>query len=228
MKIGFISDVHGNIKSLVDCLDYLVSIDVNDIYFLGDAVGYFPHGKEVLELLEKRNVVCIKGNHDSMLLGDIKYSNSQDKVYGLASTLESLSIDHLNFIKGWEVSKKIQVGNKAVLLTHGSPFNFLEGYIYPNSNFDSFLGLKEDIFVMGHTHRPFIKRIGDKMIVNVGSVGLPRDNGRMMSFGVFDVDKMKFSILRREMRIAELCNLKIHSSVLEVFNRNETFFGTII
>jgi len=60
---------------------------------------------------------------------------------------------------------------------HGSPWDLLEGYVYPDTLLDRFLEEKADIFFLGHTHYPMVRKIGDKLIINPGSLGQPRQGG---------------------------------------------------
>ena len=81
MKIGFISDAHGNPYSLKLCLERLNFMGVDEIVFLGDAAGYFPQTNEVIELLQAFSCTCLLGNHDAMLIGKIPVDAKKDGVY---------------------------------------------------------------------------------------------------------------------------------------------------
>ncbi|WP_407649025.1 metallophosphoesterase family protein [Devosia algicola] len=78
MKIGLLSDAHGNPEGLERCLSALHRIAVDKIYFLGDAVGYFSGWRDVLRLLHDNEVDAVLGNHDDMILaGKVDDSDSR-------------------------------------------------------------------------------------------------------------------------------------------------------
>ena len=82
MRIGVISDPHGNVLGLQAVLDAL-SADTRQIVCAGDTVGYYPYVNETIDLLRARNVVCIAGNHDRYLRGDSATTPERWKAYQL-------------------------------------------------------------------------------------------------------------------------------------------------
>jgi predicted phosphodiesterase len=99
-NIGIISDIHGNIDAFKKVLEYFENNQITDIYFLGDAVGYLPYGIEVLELLQERNIKCIRGNHENMLFQNEISKN--EAIYKLEIIKRNISINLLDFIKSWK------------------------------------------------------------------------------------------------------------------------------
>ena len=71
MIVGLVSDAHGNADALEKCLDVIEREGARKTYFLGDAVGYFPEENAVLDLLRSRGAICLRGNHEAMLLGKL-------------------------------------------------------------------------------------------------------------------------------------------------------------
>lgn len=195
-RVGFIADAHGNPYGLQACLNMIAAIPCDEIFFLGDAVGYLPMANEVLHLLETRQVKCLMGNHEAMLLGQMECDEQRDKVYGLKRTLDKLEPRFVDWINQWPTEIELVLGSQTMLLVHGSPWDTLGGYVYPDSDLDQFMSLPHDAFLMAQTHRPFCHTLRGKTIVNVGSVGLPRDQGDMASFAVFDASSGEFSLTR--------------------------------
>src|SRR5581483_12346510 len=72
MRIGVISDTHANLPALEATLDELDQYGVDKIYSLGDTIHLGPYPSEVLELLFSRNVICILGDHEDLLLNDLQ------------------------------------------------------------------------------------------------------------------------------------------------------------
>jgi predicted phosphodiesterase len=93
-------------------------------------------------------------------------------------------------------------------MTHGSPKDPLEEYIFPDSPdyvfLDFFNYVKSDVVIIGHTHIPFVKKINGKMVINPGSVGQPRDGDPRASYAVFNTDTRKVEIRRVSYNINEV------------------------
>jgi putative phosphoesterase len=186
MRVGLLSDAHGNPTALKACLERLQDLQVECVYFLGDAVGYMPGESEVLDILRASGVHCLKGNHEAMLLGELPLAENKDSVYRIGRARARLSVDHLSFIAAWPDHKVVNIDGKRLLLVHGSPTDHLQGYVYADSDLSIFDGLEYDAVFMGHTHRPFVSLRGNVLVTNVGSCGLPRDQGNLLAFAVYD------------------------------------------
>lgn len=196
MRIGLLSDAHGNHLMLAACLRKLSEFRVSSIYFLGDATGYLPGEAEVLRLLRSEGVYCQKGNHEAMLLGELPLPEIKDATYGLAAARKRLSKEDREYIDGWPTYRIVELAGKNLLFVHGSPNNHLLEYVYPDSDLSMFDALSYDAVVMGHTHRPFVAKRANTLVVNVGSCGLPRDQGDLPAFAVLDVDELSCHIYR--------------------------------
>jgi len=201
----------------------MAELKIDKYVFLGDAVGYMPHGAEVLELLNSINADCLMGNHEAMLCGFLDYSNERDKVYQLKKALPKIPEHTLKNIKTWLPFKVLTFDNINVLFAHGSPWNPLLGYVHPDSTERSYNNSQYDFIFLGHSHRPFISKNTRTTVVNVGSVGLPRDFGNMPSFVIWDtitgeVEIIRIEIDNREL-ILDLEKNNTHEEVLMCMNR---------
>lgn len=196
MKIGLISDAHGNSVVLGACLEKIDSLKLDATYFLGDAVGYFPGEVEVLQQLRQRSILCQKGNHEAMLLGELGFSGEKESVYRIADARARLTSSDLQTIREWPEHRVVHVGGRKLLLVHGSPFDFLCEYVFADSDLSRFSTLGYDAVFLGHTHRPFVRAVGAVSVVNVGSCGMPRDRGNLASFAVYDVESNACEIVR--------------------------------
>jgi putative phosphoesterase len=233
MKVAFISDVHGNAVALESCTSFLRSKAVDRIFHLGDALGYFPFASETIALLSSNNVTCLKGNHEAMALGELELLADRDSVYGLSSTIASIESDERTYISGWADHIKWSVDGKCVLLVHGSPWNRLEGYVYPDSEKSKFAHVDADVVIMGHTHYPFVASHFGKLLINVGSVGLPRDVGHLSSVCIVDTEDWSTNIFRIPIELDSL-RLKaegrnVHSAVWKCMERwNADYLGKLV
>ena len=131
--LGFISDAHGNYIGLKKCIDILKKNGAEKIIFLGDAVGYFPNPNEVLNLLITENVTCLLGNHEDMLLHQLDLDDQKDKIYKIRETREVIDKDYFSLISSWLPFSRIEINSKRILCLHGSPWNAVNGYFFPNS-----------------------------------------------------------------------------------------------
>jgi len=196
MILGFVSDAHGNPDGLEACLDALHRHSAERVYFLGDAVGYLPEENAVLDLLRSREVVCIRGNHDAMLLGELAIPEGRDVFYRLEAARTRIEARHRDWMQEWPGRLELEFDGCRLLLVHGSPADPLQGYVYPDSDLSALGGLPFDVVAMGHTHRPFLASAGRVTVMNVGSSGMPRDVGHLAGCARYDTLTRSADILR--------------------------------
>lgn len=188
MRIAVLSDVHGNAAALDACLGQLERLAVDERVFIGDAVGYLPAAAECVARLQSEGFACQQGNHEAMLLEPDGVSAEREAVYRLSGARAQFSGEQQAAIAAWPRSRTAVCDGRHVLFVHGAPSDPLEGYVYPDADLTGWDALPHDAVFMGHTHRPFAARQGDVLIVNAGSVGLPRDVGGLASFAVYDTE----------------------------------------
>ncbi|MFT4643622.1 MAG: putative phosphoesterase [Planctomycetota bacterium] len=222
MLIAFISDIHGNNIAFEILLKKLKKEGVDKIFFLGDSVGYFPDGENVVKGLVENNIECVLGNHDAMMLGYLSLNEKKDEVYLLKKQFKELSHKSIEKMSKWLPYRFEIIEDYKVLLVHGNPFNPLSGYVYPDTSLEIFNDLDFDVIIMGHTHRPFSKFQNNKHIINTGSVGLPRDHGNRASYVLWDTKNKSFEIKRFTIPIDNIISnySAIHDSVIKVLKRN--------
>ena len=232
MKIAILSDAHANFIAFSHCLKLIESLHIDDVYFLGDAVGYMSEAEEVVSILLHKGIPCVKGNHEAMMLGELSYPQDRESIYHLRETYQMMKQNLIEFISGWPVIIEKKIGDKKILFLHGGLDNPLLQYIYPDSNLDSFTAMQYDVIFMGHTHYPFQRRLGSKLIVNVGSCGLPRDQGNLISFVVYDSETGECEILRSYIDVEKVLYkyTDIHTNVKECLYRkaSQDIIGTLI
>jgi predicted phosphodiesterase len=183
MRVAVLADIHGNTVALDACLARLDDLDVDERVFLGDVVGYLPEEVECLRRLRAEGFACQQGNHEAMLLAG---ATDGDTAYGHAAAARRLGEDGIRTLAAWPVRRTADYDGFRALLVHGAPGDPLEGYVYPDADLSGWDALPYDAVFMGHTHRPFARRLGPLLVANAGSVGLPRDAGGLASFAVFD------------------------------------------
>ncbi len=219
--IGLISDAHGNSGAFDRGVDLLLAYGAERFFFLGDAIGYVP-STAVLDSLARLGdqVQCIRGNHEAMLLAG--QTNANECVYQLEALRPMLTPAQLAMIASWPASRNELIDGLKVLLVHGSPTDPTYGYVYPDTDLAVYNPHSEWVF-MGNTHHPFIREHAGTFYVNIGSCGMPRDDGRYGSVALLNTNARSARILRFDItddtnQIIEQFPT-IHSSVRDVYER---------
>ncbi len=224
MKIAVFSDVHGNYLNLVSFFESADKLNIDKFICLGDLCNYYSDNLKVIDLIKKRKINCLLGNHDELYIKDTRISEKKKSDYNFdISLLESK--EHVNFLKTLPLKFEITENNISILFCHASPNDFLYTYIYPDTDLSQFNNIKHNIVFVGHSHRQFLRQEGDKMFCNVGSIGLPRDNGSLMGFAIFDTDDLSITLYRKKIDIdgvIERYENKINIDLIELLNRKET------
>lgn len=223
MRFFVFSDIHGNMTFFEAFLKEVDSEKPDRLVFLGDSVSYYPDGCEVIRKLRDIGALCIEGNHDSMLRGEFPIPEKNETVYRLRRTMREISTDELDFVKSWPEIHRETVDGRNLTFVHGSPLNHLKGYTYEDSELALYDDAGTDVVFMGHTHRPWIRQNPHTLLVNAGSIGLPRDNGNgcRPSWAVYDSITGQAEIRRITVDPAPLFSLgdRIHDSVRECLIR---------
>ncbi len=239
MKVAVISDIHGNLEALEAVESSIRSEGVDRVWCLGDIVGYGPNPRECLahvralcpydEQLGIEPIVL--GNHDDAAIGgDISLFNPRAKDAALW-TRDTLTEDEKEFLRHRVMGLSIN----GALLVHASPdhpkeWHYVIGLQEAVAAFPLF---REKVCFVGHSHYPFAAKLCDnkvsvihetefvledgyRYLINVGSVGQPRDRDIRACYVVFDTDQSLIRYVRVEYDI-EACQLKIMKAGLPGF-----------
>lgn len=233
MRIGFLSDVHGNELALDACLERMKRLALERIVFLGDAVGYMPGELGVLERLEREGIDCQKGNHEAMLLGAHPCASAKEPVYRLdAARHRLMRAGRLASIAAWPESRSESIDGVRIWMLHGAPADHVHGYVYPDTDITAYAALPHEFVVLANTHRPFVRTAASVTVVNTGSVGLPRDRGDLASFAVIDTTTRHAVIYRVRFDVESVIaryRTEVHDSVLACLHREApTVIGEVL
>jgi predicted phosphodiesterase len=174
MRVAALYDVHGNLPALEAALEDVDEAGV-DLLLSGGDLLLGPQPSECLELLRERDATFIRGNCDRTVVGG---AGEEDLwLDRIRWTAGRLSDEQLELVRGWPETVSIDVdGLGPVLFCHGSPRSDEEiiTAISPPKRLDPMLdGVLESVVVCGHTHVQFDRMLGDRRLVNAGSIGLP-------------------------------------------------------
>ncbi len=204
MKIGLISDVHGNAPALKEVLRDMG--DVEAILHAGDVVGYNPYPSIVIQKFRELDVRSINGNHDRALIGSSGFGFNTLASQGLKWTEKELTKQDIEYLKSLDTEMDFLDGE--IHVAHGAP-GHPDRYLYPEGFSQDLLG-DETVLVLGHTHIQGKSEFPEGTVVNPGSVGQPRDGDPRAGYALLDIDGMDVDLFRVEYPVDEVAD-KIRS-----------------
>jgi putative phosphoesterase len=174
MRVAALYDVHGNLPALDAALADLDAEGVEVVLSGGDLL-LGPQPVECLERLSERGATFIRGNCDRGVANGPGPGEAWPEKFKW--TTDRMSDDQLQLVRTWPETVDLELdGLGHVLFCHGSPRSDEEilTAITPPKRLDPILdGVRENVIVCGHTHVQFDRVVGDRRLVNAGSVGLP-------------------------------------------------------
>lgn len=217
MKRAVISDIHSNLEALEAVLADISEQGISEIFCLGDIVGYGPNPRESIDRIIPCKV-CLLGNHDQGALFDPEGFNSgaERAIFWTRGQLEDGGGNSQQSNRRWdflgELPRTYQDGDQ--LFVHGSARNPLNEYVFPEDIYnkrklEKIFELVRRYVFQGHTHVPGVftedchflspDEIGDeyplgteKLMINIGSVGQPRDGDPRSCYVVIEDDMVRF------------------------------------
>jgi len=194
VKIAILSDIHGNLRALEAVVADMPSIDM--ILCCGDMVGYYPDVNEVCALLRDMNALAVRGNHDAYLIGELHFDSTKASAYRPEWARERLASNNLQWLKALPIEMRFSWDSLILTMRHASPWDE-EMYLYADSPCLSEIRLQlNEMLVIGHTHHPMMKNVGDGIVLNPGSVGQPRDGNPEASYAILETGN-KYTQMRR-------------------------------
>jgi putative phosphoesterase len=194
LRVVVLSDIHANLAAFERVLDDLPSND--ELFCLGDIVGYGPDPDKVVEMLRTRSpTLVLAGNHDhAVVTGDwtgfVEYA-----IRAIQWTRKHLTRENLDYLGTLNPSARRNVAGHNFALFHGSPRDPLNEYVFPGTPSPILRELLRfsggDVLLQGHTHVPMFFRSNSSTLLNPGSVGQPRDRDPRASYLIMDVEPGK-------------------------------------
>ena len=220
MRYAVVSDVHSNIEALDAVFAQLR--DDDKLLCLGDIVGYGPNPNECVEKIRARATATVLGNHDVAAIDNfgLAYFNPAARE-AMKWTQGVLTPENL----AWLDSLGYEFRMPEFLLVHGAPVNYFEYVLDKPAAARAFAATDAPLIFIGHTHIAEVYTLqpdgtiehahlqqggevkllpGQRYLINVGSVGQPRDLNPRSSFGFYDSDAQTLTITRVEYPIAQV------------------------
>lgn len=213
MRLAIISDIHGNLEAFREVLKDIDESHIEQVLCLGDNIGYGPDPEAVIELIREREIPCVMGNHELGIVDPLylDWFNPVAKK-SLLITGSLLSSNSLDYLRGLDAS----MAKEGCLCVHGAPPASLTTYLFELSQsrlHQLLTTMAEKVCFVGHTHVLEIVQIGReevntavlfegvthlqedrKYIINVGSVGQPRDGNNNAKYVIWDTAAHKIEV----------------------------------
>ena len=230
MRYAIIADIHANLAAFDAVLsDIEQGGGVEEIWCLGDIVGYGPDPCQCIERLRRYRHICVAGNHDWAAIGKLDTSEfNPDAAAACHWTTGQLSTEDADYLG----SLPLVIERGDFTLVHGSPREPVREYILSVSNAgENFACVESQFCLAGHSHVPLVFACDetgdcsfvrfspdiklvlgkDRLIINPGSVGQPRDGDPRASYAVYDsstemvkLRRLDYDIGATQARIMEL------------------------
>lgn len=211
MRIALFSDIHANLVALEALFIDLKNRPVDQMYCLGDLVGYNSYPNEVIEQIRLRGITTISGNHDYRI-GRLDKSFREDLTKDPKELTSAISINYTNMVLTDEARQYLRClplqiklnfemynQSRIMLLVHGSAVS-IDELLYETTSEDYLWTMMDnagaDIMCFGHTHKPYYKQLTQsspeqkiKHVINIGSIGKPKDGDPRGCYAVIDINE---------------------------------------
>jgi putative phosphoesterase len=175
VKIVVITDLHGNF----DALRALPEV-YDELWVLGDLVNYGPEPAAVVDFVKAKSTVTVRGNHDHSIAFDVdprctpRYQKMAETTRQYTASV--LDKDQKAFLRQLPLHAELRRQDTRFYLCHAKPSDPLFGYCPEDSKdwVSEVERVDADVLLVGHTHTPFIRQIGNRLVVNPGSLGQPK------------------------------------------------------
>lgn len=205
MKILLLADIHSNFPALSAVEQAFAPATFTAILNCGDSLVYAPFYNETAEWLRDHHAISILGNTDrkviKLLKGkDFKKPSDKEKRMMYLHAAEALNKENSAWLLGLKKKEKLKINGRELALYHGSPDDPDE-FLFNTTPDARFLQLAEkmrrkgiSIVVTGHSHTPYVKKLGGVWFINPGSVGRMFDGNPRASCAVLQLTEEEVRI----------------------------------
>jgi len=230
MKFAVFGDIHGNIEALKVAYEAAQSAGAEKIYHLGDLGGYSPFVNEVVDFITEHSIEGVQGNYDETVAKNAEHCGckAEDPVQEeMANRSFAWTKAHVTG-KTKEFLGKLPVGitftdqGRKIVLFHATP---RKNNLYwfedrPEKFFQEMAGkVDADILIYGHTHKPYRKDFENKIFINAGSVGKPKDGDPRACVTLIDItpETVNVEFLRVSYDVEKAAQAIVTSGLPEYF-----------
>ena len=215
MRYAIIADIHANLAAFTAVLDDIERRGgAEEVWCLGDVVGYGPDPHQCIELLCQYKHVCVAGNHDWAAIGKIDTSDfNPDAAAACHWTAQQITPEDIHYLD----SLPLVVQRDDFTLVHGSPRDPIWEYLLSTSSAkQNFPYFQSQFCLVGHSHVPLVFECSDtgacfvsefpadtahilarnRLIINPGGVGQPRDGDPRASYAIYDSQARSITLYR--------------------------------
>jgi putative phosphoesterase len=192
MRVLLVADIHANWPAL-----RAVSEPHDVCLCVGDLVDYGLEPAPCIDWARRNVNFAVRGNHDHGVAQDIRVNGRNGFKYlsGVTRpfTRERLGADDLRYLAGLPVTKMVTIDGLRFFLVHATPRDPLDEYAPGEAEFWArrLQEVDADVICVGHTHQPYILEVGNKLVVNPGSIGQPRDGDPRAAYAVIEGRKVE-------------------------------------
>jgi putative phosphoesterase len=187
MRILLLADIHANWTALQ------AIHEPHDVcLFLGDLVDYGVDPRACVDWVRQHAHYAVRGNHDHGVAQNVKINGKSGFRYltGITRpfTLEKLAEPDRRFLASLPVSRMVTLEGSRFLLVHATPRDPLDEYATADPALWArrLESVDANVVCVGHTHTPYVLEVGDKLVINPGSVGQPRDGDPRAAYAIID------------------------------------------
>ena len=192
MRILLVADIHANWPAL-EAID-----EPHDLCLcLGDLVDYGLEPSPCIQWVRERAHYTVRGNHDHGVAQNVtvlgrngfKYLTSMTRTL----TRERLNEEEMRFLAHLPVTRTVTIDDSRFLLVHATPRDPLDEYAPAKEDFWArrLENVEADVVCVGHTHQPYVLEVGNKLVINPGSVGQPRDVDPRASYAIIEGQRVE-------------------------------------
>jgi putative phosphoesterase len=188
MRILVLADIHGNWPAL-----QAVAAESYDVCLCaGDLVDYALEPSPCIAWVREKVQHVVRGNHDHGAAQNVVIQGRSGFKYltGITRPLTRARLNgqELRYLSALPVTRQVTLDNTRYLLVHATPRDPLDEYALPDPDFWArrLQNVEADVVCVGHTHQPYVLEVGDKLVINPGSVGQPRDGDPRASYAIIE------------------------------------------
>jgi len=214
MRILLLADIHANwpaLKAIDETFDACL--------VLGDLVDYGLEPSPCIQWVREHATHAVRGNHDHGVAQFVKVHGKMGFKYltGVTRqvTQERITAEDRRFLGALPVTKRLNLDGAKFLLVHATPRDPLDEYSIADVDFWSrrLADVDAQVICVGHTHHPYILEVGNKLVINPGSVGQPRDGDPRASYAI--IDNQRVELKRIEYPVEDTVKTVLESNLPE-------------